>query len=86
MKRLDSIETDTVQLEVVECDCGYHMGIDATYLIQKGDFITRCPSCNRAISTSEICPEDEKKLVDYNCQECPDGDDCSLCDGYDDGS
>ena len=56
MKRLDSIETDKVQLEVVECDCGYHMGIDATYLDQKGDFVTRCPSCNRAIVTSEICP------------------------------
>ena len=33
MKRLDSVENDVVSLEVVECDCGYHMGIDATQRI-----------------------------------------------------
>ena len=37
-KRLPSVETDKVQLEVIECVCGYHMGIDATYLEQVTDF------------------------------------------------
>ena len=68
MKRLPSIETNKIQLEVVECDCGYHMGIDATYLNQVGDFITTCPSCKEEISTAEICPEicpeNDKKTLD----------------------
>jgi hypothetical protein len=58
MKRLESVENDIVQLEVVECICGYHMGIDATYLDQVGDFVTRCPSCDREIDTSLVIPED----------------------------
>jgi len=56
MKRLNSIENDKVQLEVVECDCGYHMGIDATYLVQVGDFKTDCPSCGKTIDTAIVCP------------------------------
>jgi hypothetical protein len=57
MKRLNSIENDQVQLEVVECDCGYHMGIDATYLDQVGDFVTHCPACGVTINTAKVCPE-----------------------------
>jgi len=57
MKRLDSVENDTVQLEVIECDCGYHMGIDATFLIREGDFHAKCPACFRIINTAEVCPE-----------------------------
>ena len=49
MKRLKSVENDQVQLEVIECDCGYHMGVDATYLEQVGDFKTKCPSCKIVI-------------------------------------
>jgi hypothetical protein len=57
MKRLESVENDVVQLEVIECDCGYHMGIDATFLDQVGDFETTCPACNCIIDTAEVCPE-----------------------------
>lgn len=57
MKRLKSVENEQVQLEVVECDCGYHMGIDATYLDQVGDFKTTCPSCGVVIDTEKVCPE-----------------------------
>jgi len=59
MRRLKSIENDQVQLEVIECDCGYHIGIDATYLDQVGDFMTRCPnpSCRKLIETKIVCPE-----------------------------
>ena len=56
MKRLDSVETGKVQLEVVECDCGYHMGVDATYLDQVGDFVTECPSCGAVINTAVVLP------------------------------
>ena len=58
MKRLDSIENGRVSLEVVECDCGYHMGIDATYIDQVEDFKTKCPACGAVIDTAVICPED----------------------------
>ncbi len=57
MKRLDGVDNGKVNLEVVECVCGYHMGIDATYLDQVSDFRTKCPSCNRVIITDVICPE-----------------------------
>ena len=56
-KRLPSVETGKVQLEVIECVCGYHMGIDATFLEQVKDFTTVCPSCGAGIKTAEIIPE-----------------------------
>lgn len=56
MKRLDSAQHEIAELEVIECDCGYHMGIDATYLDQVGDFKTLCPACNKVIDTKEVCP------------------------------
>lgn len=66
MKRLNSVETSQVQLEVVECDCGYHMGIDATYLDQVDDFIVGCPSCGELIDTNKVLPEDEPKQERYS--------------------
>jgi len=54
MKILNSIENEKVSLEVIECDCGYHMGIDSTYLDQVGDFVTTCPSCKAIIDTKEL--------------------------------
>jgi hypothetical protein len=57
MKRLCSVENDQVALEVMECECGYHLGVDSSYLIQVGDFITHCPSCNREIDTAKVFPE-----------------------------
>ena len=54
-KRLNSIETELVSFEVIECDCGYHMGIDATYLDQVGDFIITCPACSIDLDTANIC-------------------------------
>jgi hypothetical protein len=57
MKRLPSIETDIVQLEVGECDCGYHFGIDATFLEQVSDVKFPCPACGREIDTDILFPE-----------------------------
>ncbi len=54
MKRLSSIETDKVQLEVGECDCGYHFTADATYIDDVGDFKFKCPSCGIEIDTADI--------------------------------
>lgn len=57
MRRLASIDTNTVSLEIGECDCGYHFGVDAEFLIQVGDFIFTCPSCKIEIDTQNIFPE-----------------------------
>lgn len=39
------IEQQGVSIEVRECDCGFHIGIDATYLDQVGNAAVMCPSC-----------------------------------------
>ena len=57
MKRLKSIENDQVQLEIIECDCGFHLGLDATFLDQVDDFIISCPSCHAVIDTKILLPE-----------------------------
>jgi hypothetical protein len=57
MKRLPSIETDIVQLEVGECDCGYHFTADATFIDQVGDFEIICPACGLKINTANVFRE-----------------------------
>ena len=39
------------EIEVLECDCGYHMGLDSSFLEQVGHFKTICPSCEKEIDT-----------------------------------
>ena len=56
-KRIESITTSKVDLEVGECDCGYHFTVDATFLDQVGDFVITCPACMSEINTSEVFPE-----------------------------
>lgn len=46
------------EIEIIECDCGYHMGIDTTYLDQVEHFIAKCPSCDRDINTIIIDEDD----------------------------
>lgn len=54
MIRLNSVETEQYQLEVGECDCGYHFGVDATFLLNVNDFKFNCPCCNKQIDTTTI--------------------------------
>jgi hypothetical protein len=56
MKQLLSIETMQYSLEVVECDCGFHLGIDATWLDQNDTAFVNveCPACSRAIPIDEL--------------------------------
>lgn len=56
MKRLNSVRNSECELEVVECDCGFHLGIDATYLDQVEDCVVNCPACDSTIDTSEVFP------------------------------
>ena len=59
MRVLRAMCNDKVELEVIECDCGYHMGIDASFLLQVGDFVTKCPSCDEVIDTKKIFEGEE---------------------------
>jgi|GEM_PF-6307461 len=47
MKSVESVETNKSALEVYECPCGFHLGVDATYLEQVGGVYVKCPSCGR---------------------------------------
>lgn len=49
IKLLNPTETEEYSLEVVECGCGFHIGIDATYLDQVGPIDIECPSCQKVI-------------------------------------
>lgn len=60
MKRLRGVETEEYALEVIECVCGFHLGLDVTYLLQVDDFVITCPSCGQEIDTAEVIPEEEK--------------------------
>ena len=45
-----------------ECSCGYHFGVDATYLGQVNDFKFNCPSCGEEIDTAEIFPINASRM------------------------
>lgn len=53
MKKLKSIETDQYSLEVYECDCGFHIGLDFSYIDQMGDVCVLCPNCSENICSEE---------------------------------
>lgn len=41
----DAAIADRASLEVYQCECGYHFGVDSTFLEQVGTIETKCPSC-----------------------------------------
>lgn len=45
MKYLNNIKTKQFQLKVWECECGFHIGLDATYLDQINNIYLTCPGC-----------------------------------------
>jgi hypothetical protein len=57
MKRLKSVSTEQYELEVFECDCGFHLGLDFTYMDQIDDFTINCPCCNRVFDTKKLCKD-----------------------------
>jgi hypothetical protein len=56
------VETEKFSLEVVECSCGFHLGIDATYLDLVDGVDIKCPSCGEMIS---VCA-DEPTVYESN--------------------
>jgi hypothetical protein len=54
MKEITGTRVADTELAVYECTgCGFHIGIDATYLDQSGDVIIECPAsgCYAVIDT-----------------------------------
>ena len=47
---IGDVETDRFVLEVYECVCGFHLGVDATYLEQVDAIIIVCPSCEEVLT------------------------------------
>ena len=55
VKIIDWFESERCSLDVVECKCGFHLGIDTTYLDQVDGVDIKCPSCGEMIS---VCAYD----------------------------
>lgn len=41
-------------LQVYECACGFHLGLDATFLDQVSEIKIACPSCAALLDTEVI--------------------------------
>lgn len=58
MKKLGTITALTLSLEVIECDCGYRMGIDARYLEDNPsafyEHSVHCHCCGAKMRVREI--------------------------------
>ena len=52
-KHIGDVENDKFSLEVVECECGFHLGVDTSYLEQVGSVEIICPSCKKTIKIEE---------------------------------
>lgn len=54
-KQLDSVSNDHVSLEVYECgDCGFHIGLDSSFIEQIGDIKIKCPACENMFDTGSF--------------------------------
>ena len=59
-KHIGNCETEDYSLEVYECECGFHLGVDATYLDQVGDVVISCPSCSQYLHSDGLYPHSPK--------------------------
>lgn len=54
MKRIGEIETERYTLTIYECECGFHIGLDNTYMDQVEGILIVCPACGEDIDTDFI--------------------------------
>jgi len=55
MKVLKSATNGIATMEVIECDCGYHMGVDTSFLEQVHDaFVNDRPSCPACLAVIDV--------------------------------
>lgn len=48
---IGDVNTERFCLEVYECSCGFHIGLDASYLEQVSEITMSCPACSETIQT-----------------------------------
>lgn len=74
MKRIEGAYNDKVELEVIECDCGYHMGIDGSFVIHNDDAFfdieTKCPSCQKVIPVRDLLEMEPIEVVVEVARSC----------------
>lgn len=46
---VESLQGETASLDVHECLCGFHIGVDTTYLEQVSSVSIACPACDNSI-------------------------------------
>ena len=56
LSHLEDIQTGKVALEIYECACGFHLGLDATYLGQVGAVEMACPGCKKMFAIKPFEP------------------------------
>jgi hypothetical protein len=57
IKRMKPAFGDGYELDVLECGCGFHIGLDITFLDQVKEIQMPCPSCGQIIDTEIIKDE-----------------------------
>jgi len=60
------VPKEKCQMDVIECDCGYHMGIDTSFIEAEGHFVIRCPACGTLVDTSILDTQKMEKWEDKN--------------------
>lgn len=63
MKYIGDVDNDRFSLEVYACECGFHIGIDATYIDQVDKVIMKCPGCQSELDTSTAFKEELEELT-----------------------
>ena len=53
IKHLYNIQTEVAHLDIYECGCGFHFGLDSTYIDQIEDLETECPKCQKEKNEDE---------------------------------
>ena len=59
LKKLIDVDQHGYILDVWECECGFHIGIDSTYLEQVAGVAIPCPSCTRIIEVASYEKENK---------------------------
>ena len=59
VKRIGDIENSRYSLTIYECGCGFHIGLDNTYMDQIGEILMECPACKTVFDTTEIYEMEE---------------------------
>jgi len=49
-----SVEKYPYSLEVYECKCGFHIGLDTSFIEQVSDIKIKCPSCGEKLDTKDF--------------------------------